>query len=97
MCCSDLGVNQQMEVYAYYDTKVRAHMLAVHLRRVSGERGNWLAVNQPFLEALRKRLLGWRSQRGQIQQNYFEQGERMFAAASDLSSSGARVEQGVAV
>lgn len=94
----DLGVNQKMEVYAYYDTKVRAHMLSVHLRRVSGERGNWLAVNQPFLEALRKRLLGWRSQRGQVQQSYFEQGERMFAAAEDLSSRGAeRVEQGVAV
>ena len=45
----DLGVNQKMEVYAYYDPFVRAHMLSVHLTRVSGQKSSWVKVNQPFL------------------------------------------------
>jgi hypothetical protein len=92
----DLGVNQTMEVYAYFDPRVRSHMLAVHLKRVSGEMGNWVAVNQPFLESLRKRLLGWRSQRAETQQTYFHEGEKMFADAGDLpviGPAGARPAQ----
>lgn len=80
----DLGVNQKMEVYAYFDPQVKSHMLAVHLTRLSGEMGNWVAVNQPFLEALRKRLLGWRSQKAATQQAYFHEGEKMFVDAGDL-------------
>ena len=80
----DLGVNQKMEVYASYSPKVRAHVLSVHLTRASGEKNNWVTVNQPFLEAMRKRLLAWRSQRGQIQQEYFKKGERLFANAGNL-------------
>ena len=80
----DLGVNQKMEVYAYYDPRVRAHMLAVHLTRTSGERGNWMTVNQPFLEALRKRLLGWRSQKPETHETFFREGQQMFADAADL-------------
>lgn len=92
----DLGVNQKMEVYAYYDPHVRAHLLAVHLARVSGEKGNWVAVNQPFLEALRKRLLNWRSQRLQTQQVYFEQGQKMFEGAEELPTRGAGKEDALA-
>ncbi len=80
----DLGVNQKLEVYAYYDTTVKAHMLAVHITRITGERSNWLAVNQPFLESLRKRLLGWRSQKSDIHEAYYREGQRMFADAGDL-------------
>jgi len=80
----DLGVNQKMEVYAYYDPHVKAHMLAVYLRRTSGETSNWKTVNQPFLESLRKRLLGWRSQRPETHQAYYRQGEQMFANAAPL-------------
>jgi hypothetical protein len=80
----DLGVNQKLEVYAYYDTTVKAHMLAVHITRITGERSNWLAVNQPFLESLRKRLLGWRSQKSDTHEAYYREGQRMFADAGDL-------------
>lgn len=81
----DLGVNQKMEVYACYNPRVRAHMLAVHLTRISGERGNWVTVNQPFLETLRKRLLAWRSQPADTQRRYYEKGEQLFANVQDLS------------
>jgi len=83
----DLGVNQKMEVYAGYDPRVSAHMLSVHLTRLSGQRGNWVTVNQPFLEALRKRLLGWRSQSAENQQAYCSKGEQLFADAPDLPTS----------
>lgn len=80
----DLGVNQTMQVYAYYDAHVRAHMLSVHMQRISGQRSDWIAVNQPFLEALRQRLLGWRSQRPETQEHYYELGEKIFANAPQL-------------
>lgn len=84
----DLGVNQTMEVYAYYDKQVKAHMLSVHLTRVSGETGNWVTVNQPFLESLRKRLLGWRSQKATTHEAFFREGEQLFAGAPDLPVTG---------
>ncbi len=77
----DLGVNQRMEVYAFYNHRVKAHMLSVHLTRQSGQKSDWMAVNQPFLEALRKRLLGWRSQRAPVQESFYRQGQALFAAA----------------
>lgn len=80
----DLGVNQTMEVYAYYDPHVKAHMLAVYLTRLSGEMSNWKTVNQPFLETLRKRLLGWRSQKPETHQAYYRKGELLFANATPL-------------
>lgn len=80
----DLGVNQKMEVYACYNRRVRAHMLSVHLTRVSGQTHNWVHVNQPFLESLRKRLLGWRSQRPEHQQSYYQRGDELFRDAVDL-------------
>lgn len=82
----DLGVNQKMEVYADYDPRVKAHMLSVHLTRESGDRDSWTTVNQPFLEALRKRLLGWRSQRPEVQESYFVAGEKLFEDAELLST-----------
>jgi hypothetical protein len=88
----DLGVNQKMEVYAYFDERVHAHMLAVYLTRISGERGNWVTVNQPFLESLRKRLLGWRSQKQQTQTSFYEQGRKLFANAKELPTIDAKQE-----
>ena len=73
-----------MEIYAYYDPHVKAHMLAVYLTRTSGEMSNWKTVNQPFLETLRKRLLGWRSQKPETHQAYYRQGEQLFANAAPL-------------
>ncbi|MFW6059830.1 MAG: FtsX-like permease family protein [Phycisphaeraceae bacterium] len=83
----DLGVNQRMEVYAFYDARVGAYMLGVHLTRISGQKNNWVTVNQPFLEALRKRLLGWRSQRAEVQQSFCDQGQSLFADARDLPTT----------
>ncbi|MBN1807537.1 MAG: FtsX-like permease family protein [Planctomycetes bacterium] len=80
----DLGVNQKMEVYACFDERVHAHMLTVHLTRMSGQKSNWVTVNQPFLETLRKRLLSWRSQKLETQEAYRKQGEELFRHAIDL-------------
>lgn len=80
----DLGVNQKMEVYADYDPIVKAHMLSVHLTRLTGDFESWLTVNQTFLEHLRKRLLNWRSQKAETQSTYFEQGKEMFRDAQVL-------------
>lgn len=85
----DLGVNQKMEIYADYDPQVKAHMLSVHLIRESGDRDSWTTVNQPFLEALRKRLLSWRSQRREVQETYFKAGEELFRQARELETTGA--------
>jgi hypothetical protein len=85
----DLGVNQQMEVYAYFDQHVKAHMLSIHLTRTSGEINNWMAVNQPFLESLRKRLLGWRSQRRETHESFYRQGEALFSGAQDMPTQSA--------
>ncbi|MCE9592249.1 MAG: FtsX-like permease family protein [Planctomycetes bacterium] len=84
----DLGVNQTMEVYAYFDKRVKAHMLSVHLTRMTGETSNWVTVNQPFLESLRKRLLGWRSQKAATHESYYREGEQLFAGAPDLPVTG---------
>lgn len=96
----DLGVNQRMEVYAYFDERVRAHMLSVHLTRLSGEKGNWVSVNQPFLESMRKRLLNWRSQKASTQAQYVERGQKLFEDAqplrtSDVSAGSVAQEAGV--
>jgi len=84
----DLGVNQKMEIYADYDQRVKAYMLSVHLTRESGEVHSWTTVNQPFLEALRKRLLTWRSQRPEIQESYFVAGEALFRNSAHLEVVG---------
>lgn len=83
----DLGVNQKMEVYADYDPVVKAHMLSVHLTRLTGDYGSWLTVNQTFLELLRKRLLSWRSQKPETQSNYFGKGEKLFHDAPVLPTT----------
>lgn len=82
----DLGVNQKMEVYCAYNTRIRSHMLSVHLTRLSGEHSSWVTVNQPFLESLRKRLLAWRSQPAEIQNGYHDRGKQMFRAVTLLPS-----------
>ena len=80
----DLGVNQTMEVYAYYEPRIKAHMLSVHLTRTAGDAGSWVVVNQPFLESLRKRLLGWRSQPTSTHDSFFQRGQVLFADAAPL-------------
>ena len=80
----DLGVNEQMELYAYFDSRVHAYTLMVYLTRVSGQISDWMTVNQPFLTLLRKRLLYWRSKDPDTQQSYYSRGEEMFRDAPDL-------------
>jgi len=80
----DLGVNQWLEIYGYYQPRVRAYVLAVHATRRKGDRNSWLAVNQPFMEALRARLLDWRSQSRENQEGFRRRGEALFARAQAL-------------
>jgi hypothetical protein len=88
----DLGVNQRMEVYGYYQTKVRAYVVAVVLTRQKGDKNSWLTVNQPYLESLRARLLSWRSQSKANQEQFRVQGEALFAQAKEfpVQESGSR-------
>ena len=81
----DLGVNQKLEIYAYYQPKVRAYVLGAYLQRLKGDRTSWLVVNQPFMESLRGRLLGWRSQSAAHQEKFRQQGEAMFENASEFA------------
>ncbi len=81
----DLGVNQRVEVYAYFDDTVGAYRITMHLTRTAGEKSNWMTANQPFLEGLRKHLLRWRSQNALSQERYYEQGSTLFADAPLLA------------
>jgi hypothetical protein len=81
-----LGVNQRMEVYGYYQPRVRAYVLGIHLTRLKGDKRSWLTVNQPFLEGLRARLLSWRSQTAANQERFCSQGEEMFAQAPEFAT-----------
>ena len=81
----DLGVNQYVEIYGYYQPKVRAYVVGIHLTRTKGDRRSWLTVNQPFLESLRARLLSWRSQPAANQETFRQQGEVMFAEAPEFA------------
>ena len=81
----DLGVNQRTEVYAYFDPKVGAYRIAMHLIRRAGEESNWKTANKPFLEGLRKHLLRWRSQNQTSQERYFQEGLELFREAPTLA------------
>jgi hypothetical protein len=80
----DLGVNQRMEIYGYYQPQVRAYVLGAYLTRVKGDKSSWLTVNQPFMESLRARLLSWRSQNKANQEQFRQQGEAIFANAPEF-------------
>jgi hypothetical protein len=86
----DLGVNQRMEIYGYFEPKVRAYVLATHITRTQGSDSDWMVVNQPFLESLRARLLSWRSQTQANQEQFRVKGEAMFANAPELPTRGVR-------
>ena len=88
----DLGVNQRMEVYGYYQPKVRAYVIAAVLTRQKGDKNSWLTVNQPYLESLRARLLSWRSQSKANQEQFRVQGVALFEHAKEfpVQESGSR-------
>ncbi|MCX7803799.1 MAG: FtsX-like permease family protein [Planctomycetota bacterium] len=79
----DLAVIQDMEIEAYYNERVRRHMIGLRLRRLNGDRSHWIAVNQPFLEGLRKRLLVWRSQSAANQEAFYRRGVELFGVAPE--------------
>jgi hypothetical protein len=81
----DLGVNERLEIYAYYRPKVRAHVLRAYLTRLKGDRTSWLRVNQPLMESLRTRLLNWRSQSAANQEAFGAQGREMFENAPEFA------------
>ena len=57
----DLGVTQQVRFLAAYDETVDSYNVKMNIRRVSGQDSNWVTVNKPFLEKLRKYLMHWRN------------------------------------
>ncbi len=79
----DLAVIQDMELEAYYNERVRRHMIGLRLRRLNGDRSHWIAVNQPFLEGLRRRLLVWRSQSEANQEAFYRKGVELFGTAAE--------------
>ena len=70
-----------MEIYGYYQPRVRAYVLGVYLTRIKGDKSSWLTVNQPFMASLRTRLLNWRSQSPANQEQFCRQGEGLFSDA----------------
>jgi hypothetical protein len=84
----DLGVNQRMEFYGYYQPHVRAYMLGVTVTRTKGDKASWLRVNQPLMESFRSRLLNWRSQSPARQKQFRVQGQKIFAQAQAFPTQG---------
>lgn len=70
----DLGVNQELILEIREDPRLRAYVLSATLLRVAGERQNWIAVNQPFLEDMRALLLRWRTITAERQQTFMKEG-----------------------
>ncbi len=57
----DLGVTQKMIFDLAYNDHIQAYCLNLKLLRVSGQDSNWVTVNRPFLERMRKYLMRWRN------------------------------------
>lgn len=85
----DLGVRQNVTYRTFLDPVVGAHMLDVLCVRQAGQDTNWLSVNRPFVNRIRKHLLRWRALSPQDQEQYREAGEAW------LLAQGVRLESSV--
>ena len=57
----DLGVAQELHLWAVPGQAPGVYTLGLELQRVSGEVDNWVNVNGRFLANLRKQFLTWRT------------------------------------
>lgn len=56
----DLGVSQEIQFYMIPDeTGVFTSEMVMH--HISGEKGDWMRVNRPFIEEIRRMMLLWRT------------------------------------
>jgi len=57
----DLGVTQRVTFVTRYDGIVKSFRLHMEVERVTGRDTNWVMINKPFLERMRKYLIRWRN------------------------------------
>lgn len=57
----DLGVTQRVIFVTRYDEIVKSFRLHMEVERVTGRDANWVMINKPFLERMRKYLIRWRN------------------------------------
>ncbi|MFH1731927.1 MAG: ABC transporter permease, partial [Planctomycetota bacterium] len=74
----DLGVTQSVSFTTHFDEVVDSYRVHMTINRVSGQDTNWVTTNRPFLEKLRKLLIGWRNIDPTQHNWYVEQGKKLF-------------------
>ncbi len=74
----DLGVTQSIVFHLAYDEVVQSYRLRMEIERKSGQDTNWVTVNRPFLEKMRKYLIQWRNMGPPQHRVYVEQAMRAF-------------------
>ena len=74
----DLGVTQRLRFHAAYDDRVDTYRIRMTITRLSGQDTNWVTVNKPFLEKLRRYLIHWRNLDRAQRAMYVEQAKQEF-------------------
>jgi hypothetical protein len=83
----DLGVTQMVHVTTTLNEKVGAYMVQAVTDRTSGQDGNWLATNEPFLNGIRKYLLHWRVLSREGQDAHLTSGLELFGLEAAQEAS----------
>ena len=73
----DLGVSQEVQLYVIPTTE-ELYVTEASFYRVSGYVNSWQRLNLPFLNALRKHLLIWRTYSAEQRLDFSVRGYRMF-------------------
>ena len=73
-----------MRFQAAYDETVGSYDIRMNIRRISGQDSNWVTVNKPFLEKLRKYLMHWRNLNQAQHAMYVQQAAQEFASKGDV-------------
>ena len=74
----DLGVTQSVSFTTHFDEVVDSYRVHMTIERISGQDTNWVTTNKPFLEKLRKLLIGWRNVDPTQHSWYVEQSKELF-------------------
>ncbi len=72
------GIKQCFSVQAV-ETKPDEWEIVIHLKRISGHAKVWVKSNKPFIDALRKQLLLWRTLRPGDKKKYIDGAKELFA------------------
>jgi hypothetical protein len=94
----DLGVSQEVQIYIIPETE-NLYVTEATFYRVSGYVNSWRRVNLPFLNALRKHFLIWRTYSAEQRQEYAVRGYYQFIEAFDAvgwpAPEGAELPEGM--